>query len=172
MFIPASVWGDTNMNFGKKDPNDVSSNNSENHFQPHLLLEVICKVLCSCRNVWWSSSSFPLSLQVHCFLAFNHSSCSLSKGASKCLSTEDIEQNSSLGCLCLLRNSCDDWSNSVSSWVPWSWIVKTTSAWEAWLAFSCGPVCSFLRLCRVWKTTLETTGSLGQGKGMGPPFPN
>lgn len=92
MFIPTPIWGDISMDFGKKDPNDVNTNSPENSFQPHLLLEVICKLPCSCMYVWWSSPSFSLSAgTLWFFLTFNHNYCNLSKGTSKGLSTEDIE---------------------------------------------------------------------------------
>lgn len=109
-------------------------------------------------------------------LAFNQRSCSLLKGPGKCLSTVHgqrilLEQTSSLGCLCSARNGCDYWSKPVSSGVPCSWIVKTTSAWEAWLTFSWGPFCVLLQAVLGLEDSPGKHRASGSVKGVDLLFP-
>lgn len=76
-----------------------------------------------------------------CLLVFNYRSSTLLGGIVKCLSEVCgqrvlLQWASFLGCLRSVRNVCDDYITSLSSWIPCSWAVKTIIAWKAWLAFS------------------------------------
>lgn len=101
------------MEVGKEDSNDVSSNspeNPENPFQPHLLLQQLFVKFFAVAGMVGDLHHLYLSLLVHSGFWLLITVLAVCQSILQNVYPQRIllEQNSSLACLCLLRNSCDD----------------------------------------------------------------